>query len=95
MLPDELKDQVLIGPEKIETILDMQRTQNVVREAKSDWEEGDVSMLGESTPRAGGKVFFRKLVIKGGGEGAFSKPFVQVAQVHDGRIVTMRHKEDG
>jgi len=94
MPPDELKDQVLTGPEKIETILDMQRAQNVVREVKSDWEEGDVGMLGESIPRAIGKVFFRKLVIKGGGGGAFSQPFVQVAQVHDGQIVSMLHKEE-
>lgn len=88
--PDELKE-VLKDLLKIQNLLNLQAERNVVREAKSDWQAGDVSMLGEISPKAGGKVFFRKLVISCGG---ISRPFLQVAQVHSGQIVTIIHNTD-
>lgn len=92
-MPDDLKDQsVLQGRQKVETLLSKQLEQGVVREAKSDWEEGDASMLGGSTARKQSKIFFRKVSIKGGGGGA-TQAFVQVVQVHRGQIVTMKHNQ--
>jgi len=91
-LPDDMKGQVVKGPEKIEKLLDMQRAQNVSREAQSDWEEGDESLLDKSTFRAGGKVFSRNILIQGGSRRLVSQKFVQVAQVYDGQVVTMLHK---
>jgi len=91
-LPDEMKGQVVKGPEKIEKLLDMQRAQNVSREAQSDWKEADESLLDKSTFRTGGKVFSRDIVITGGSRRLVSQNFVQVAQVYDGRIVNMLHK---
>jgi hypothetical protein len=91
-LPDELKGQDVKGPEKILKLLDMQRVQNVSREAQSDWKEANESMLDKATLRSGGKVFSRDLVITGGSRRVVSQNFVQVAQVCDGRIVNMLHK---
>lgn len=90
----EFKDQVcIIGPNKIEALWKEQQGQQVVREALSDWQEGEATMLAGATAREGNKIFFRKIEIKG--KKGPAQTFEQVTQVAGGKIVTVIHNRDG